>query len=159
MPSSPTLRQRLDLAAASSNDRQTIFSKSRRIYFVRLKCRLRRSSLRSGASQRHGSRWIWTFLPSTTATKKEGVSRTYKGTDGLRRSLPTSDRKGTVVNVNLREGSTHVQKEAPAFLQQHPSCAVSVAPPIPFHLWKTNLHSQYLPGMNDFPLLHELLAY
>lgn len=49
-------------------------------------------------------------------TKNEGVSRTYKETDGYSPFFAYIGQEGYGVNVNLREGSMHVQKEAAAFL-------------------------------------------
>jgi hypothetical protein len=46
-------------------------------------------------------------------TKKEGVSRTYKDCDGYVPNFCYLSQEGYVVNVELREGSTHVQKERP----------------------------------------------
>lgn len=43
-------------------------------------------------------------------TKKEGVSRTYKGCDGYAPSFSYLGQEGYVVNVELREGKTHVKR-------------------------------------------------
>jgi hypothetical protein len=51
-------------------------------------------------------------------TKKEGVSRTYKGVDGYAPIFAYLGREGYRVNVEFREGSQHSQKEAPAFLRE-----------------------------------------
>ena len=51
-------------------------------------------------------------------TKKEGVSRTYKGNDGFAPIFAYLGREGYQVNVEFREGSQHSQKNAPAFLRE-----------------------------------------
>ena len=51
-------------------------------------------------------------------TKKEGVSRTYKGVDGYAPIFAYLGREGYQVNVEFRAGSQHSQKEAPAFLRE-----------------------------------------
>lgn len=51
-------------------------------------------------------------------TKKEGVSRTYKGDDGFAPILAYIGREGYQVNVEFREGSQHSQKNTPAFLRE-----------------------------------------
>ncbi|MDT3425279.1 hypothetical protein J2Z22_000795 [Paenibacillus forsythiae] len=49
-------------------------------------------------------------------TRKEGVSLTYKKVDGYAPFFAYLGQEGYGINVNLREGSMHVQKEAAAFL-------------------------------------------
>ena len=51
-------------------------------------------------------------------TKKEGVSRTYKGVDGYAPIFAYLGREGYQVNVEFREGSQHSQKDAPSFLRE-----------------------------------------
>ena len=51
-------------------------------------------------------------------TKKEGVSRTYKGTDGYAPMAAYLGREGYCLELELREGSQHCQKGTPAFLQR-----------------------------------------
>jgi hypothetical protein len=51
-------------------------------------------------------------------TKKEGVSRTYKGNDGFAPILAYLGKEGCQVNVEFREGSQHSQKNTPAFLRE-----------------------------------------
>lgn len=50
--------------------------------------------------------------------KKEGVSRTYKGCDGYAPNFCYLGQEGYVVNVELRAGSTHVQKDTDLFLRE-----------------------------------------
>jgi len=49
-------------------------------------------------------------------TKKEGVSRTYKGYDGYAPIFAYLGLEGYLVNVELREGSQHCQKNTPEFI-------------------------------------------
>lgn len=53
-----------------------------------------------------------------SGTKKEGVSRTYKGTDGYAPIFAYLGQEGYGVNVELCEGSVHCQKGTAAFLEQ-----------------------------------------
>ena len=50
-------------------------------------------------------------------TKKEGVSRTYKGCDGYAPMFGYLGTEGYLINVELRNGSQHCQKNTPAFIQ------------------------------------------
>lgn len=51
-------------------------------------------------------------------TKKEGVSRTYKGYDGFAPIMAYIGTEGYLVNTELREGKQHCQKETPDFLRE-----------------------------------------
>ncbi len=51
-------------------------------------------------------------------TKKEGVSRTYKGCDGYAPNFAYLGQEGYAVNTELLEGSTHVQNGTVHFLQE-----------------------------------------
>ena len=51
-------------------------------------------------------------------TKKEGVSRTYKGCDGYAPIMAYIGTEGYLVNCELREGKQHCQKHMPEFLQE-----------------------------------------
>ncbi len=53
-----------------------------------------------------------------SGTKKQGVSRTYKGHDGYAPILAYLGLEGYAVHVNLREGSTHRQKGTAEFLAE-----------------------------------------
>ena len=50
-------------------------------------------------------------------TKKEGVSRTYKGSDGFAPIFAYVGREGYLSNLELREGKQHCQKDTPDFLK------------------------------------------
>jgi hypothetical protein len=49
-------------------------------------------------------------------TQKEGVSRTYKGTDGFAPVFAYLGTEGYLVNLEFREGKQHCQKNTPAFI-------------------------------------------
>lgn len=51
-------------------------------------------------------------------TKKEGVSRTYKGHDGYAPIAAYVGSDGYCVGLELREGAQHCQKDTPQFLQR-----------------------------------------
>ena len=51
-------------------------------------------------------------------TKKEGVSRTYKGYDGYAPIMAYIGTEGYLVNCELREGKQHCQKNTPDFLEE-----------------------------------------
>jgi hypothetical protein len=49
-------------------------------------------------------------------TKKEGVSRTYKGCDGFAPIFGYLGKEGYLVNLEFREGKQHCQKNTPKFI-------------------------------------------
>ena len=51
-------------------------------------------------------------------TKKEGVSRTYKGKDGYAPIVAYIGAEGFCANIELREGKQHCQKGTPDFLRE-----------------------------------------
>lgn len=51
-------------------------------------------------------------------TRKEGVSRTYKGFDGYAPIMAYIGKEGYLVNTELREGKQHCQKGTPRFLEE-----------------------------------------
>ena len=51
-------------------------------------------------------------------TKKEGVSRTYKGYDGYAPMIAYIGTEGFMANCELREGKQHCQKNTPEFLRE-----------------------------------------
>jgi hypothetical protein len=114
VPSSPTLRQRLDLAASSANWGKILLEESAAL--IR-KVQAPVTGVKAGDK---------TYAPldidvspfDNSGTKKEGVSRTYKGVDGYAPNFAYVGQEGYGVNVELREGSTHVQKGTADFLKQ-----------------------------------------
>lgn len=51
-------------------------------------------------------------------SNKEGVSRTYKGFDGYAPIVAYIGTEGSMLNIELRNGSQHCQKGTPAFLRE-----------------------------------------
>jgi hypothetical protein len=118
VPSSPTLRQRLDLAAVQSYDWQTSIFEESADLLRSLGVTLTPVEIRCNGEA------IAAYVPldldvspfDNSNTKKEGVSRTYKGVDGFAPFFAYLGQEGYGVNAILREGSEHVQKEAATFL-------------------------------------------
>jgi Transposase DDE domain group 1 len=115
VPSSATLRQRLDQIAKVSGWKSIVLEESAKLI----------KSFDSPVTP------IFTsdekeYVPldidvspfDNSNTKKEGVSRTYKGCDGYAPNFGYLGQEGYVVNVELREGKTHVQKDTDVFLEK-----------------------------------------
>lgn len=117
--SSPTLRQRLDMAGTSSDWQAILMEESANLL------RSARATLKP-LEVRMPSGEVQSFLPldvdvspfDNSDTKKEGNSRTYKGHDGFAPIFGYLGREGYCINVELREGKTHCQKDTPAFLTE-----------------------------------------
>jgi hypothetical protein len=109
-PSSPTLRQRIDLIG----NRVDMAIKDAGADLVR-SCAPAISPIRTSAGD---------FLPldidvspfDNSKTQKEGVSRTYKGVDGFAPIFAYLGTEGYLVNLELREGKQHCQKNTPEFI-------------------------------------------
>jgi hypothetical protein len=109
-PSSPTLRQRIDLIG----NRADIAIKDASADLVR-SCAPAISPIHTSAGD---------FLPldmdvspfDNSKTQKEGVSRTYKGVDGFAPIFAYLGTEGYLVNIELREGKQHCQKNTPEFI-------------------------------------------
>ncbi|MCL6598953.1 MAG: IS1380 family transposase [Alicyclobacillus macrosporangiidus] len=118
VPSSPTLRQRIDMAAGKSGWEPILLEESAKLLRT-LDVTLRPIELGEHAHCR-------SYIPldidvspfDNSGTKKEGVSRTYKGLDGYAPIFAYLGQEGYAVHVQLREGSTHVQKGTAAFLRE-----------------------------------------
>lgn len=68
-------------------------------------------------------------------TKKQGVSRTYKGCDGYAPIMAYIGRQGYLINSELREGKQHCQKHTPEFLRETiPLCRQLTKSPLLFRL-------------------------
>jgi len=111
-PASPTLRQRLDVVNGAFD--QIVKEESARL--------IRNTAAEIGTvSTSKGELAALDIDVSpfdNSKTKKEGVSRTYKGVDGYAPIFAYLGREGYQVNVEFREGSQHSQKDAPAFLRE-----------------------------------------
>lgn len=110
-PSSPTLRQRIDLIGQNAD----IMLKEAAIDLVR-SCSPAVSPINTSAGN---------FLPldidvspfDNSKTQKEGVSRTYKDFDGYAPIFAYLGTEGYLVNLELREGRQHCQKNTPEFIR------------------------------------------
>ncbi|GMA64275.1 IS1380 family transposase [Alicyclobacillus fastidiosus] len=118
VPSSPTLRQRLDLAAPEEKcDWQSVILEESADLLSKVGVYLAPIVLGDGHRE---------YLPldidvspfDNSGTKKEGVSRTYKGCDGYAPIFAYLGQEGYAVHVEFRTGSTHCQKGTAAFLAQ-----------------------------------------
>ena len=111
-PSSPTLRQRIDLIGQKA-DSQIKTAVADLICTGAPKI----SSIHTSAGA---------FIPfdvdvspfDNSKTQKEGVSRTYKGVDGYAPIFAYLGAEGYLVNLELREGKQHCQKNTPEFLNE-----------------------------------------
>lgn len=122
VPSSPTLRQRLDRAANSANWNQILLEESAALL---RKINAPITCVQAG-SECYAPLDIDVSPFDNSGTKKEGVSLTYKGMDGYAPNFAYLGREGYGVNVELREGSTHVQKGTAKFLEQSIAYAKTV---------------------------------
>lgn len=114
VPSSPTLRQRLDAAAQTPEWNRILLEESADL-IRKVKAPL--TGLTAG-EKAYAPLDIDVSPFDNSGTKKEGVSRTYKGTDGYAPIFAYLGQEGYGVNVELREGSVHCQKGTAAFLEQ-----------------------------------------
>lgn len=129
LPSEETLRQRLDQIGASCLDEA--------LTAVRECCStmVRSSAPALTPCWSHGTgesarRWVALDIDvspfDNSDTKKQGVSRTYKGVDGYAPIFAYLGEPGYLVNAELREGSQHSQKGATAFIDQSIDSAQSI---------------------------------
>ena len=111
-PSSPTLRQRIDLIGEKAND--IIKQESGKMIGLKAPSI---SPIQTSAGS---------FAPldidvspfDNSKTQKEGVSKTYKDCDGFSPIFGYLGTEGYLVNAELRQGSQHCQKNTPAFIEQ-----------------------------------------
>eukprot|EP01008_Symbiontida_sp_HLA12_P002155 NODE_34_length_1806_cov_8.697564_g32_i0.p1 GENE.NODE_34_length_1806_cov_8.697564_g32_i0~~NODE_34_length_1806_cov_8.697564_g32_i0.p1 ORF type:complete len:443 (+),score=93.41 NODE_34_length_1806_cov_8.697564_g32_i0:252-1580(+) len=111
-PSSPTIRQRIDLIGPKAND----VIKEESASLVRAKAPAVTPIETSAGS----------FVPldidvspfDNSKTKKEGVSRTYKGCDGYAPIFAYLGTEGYLTNLELREGRQHCQRNTPKFIKE-----------------------------------------
>ena len=112
VPSSPTVRQRLDVV----NGHFDTIIKEESVSLIRNTARVI-----TPVSTEKGR-----LIPldidvspfDNSRTQKEGVSRTYKGHDGFAPIFAYLGREGYLVNTELREGKQHCQKGTPDFLRE-----------------------------------------
>ena len=109
IPSSPILRQRMD--EIGSSKRTILLGENIKMFRA------------NGVSP---SRLPGGFVPvdidvtpeDNSKTKKEGVSRTYKGCDGFAPMMAYIGTEGYLLDAELRPGSQHSQKGTPEFLRE-----------------------------------------
>jgi hypothetical protein len=109
VPSSPTLRQRLDSAQDSFND--IILNESAQVV----------GRLAPTITPCHGDLVAVDIDVSpldNSKTKKEGVSWTYKKCDGYAPIFAYVGEEGYLANLQLRPGNDHSQKGTPVFLRR-----------------------------------------
>lgn len=114
VPSSPTLRQRLDLAAGRAGWETMLREESARM-LAALRAPLTPVTAGDGALvplDIDVSPW------DNSGTKKEGVSRTYHGYDGYAPIFAFLGVEGYAVHAELRPGKDHSQKGTPEFLRE-----------------------------------------
>lgn len=115
-PSSPTLRQRLDMVAKDKQWNSILLEESAGLI---KKTNAPLTPVYLGQENR-------VYLPldidvspfDNSNTKKEGVSRTYKGTDGYAPIFAYLAKEGYCVNTELRQGSEHCQKNTSEFVAE-----------------------------------------
>ncbi len=111
-PSSVTIRQRIDLIGHAADDLLKQISSS----VIQSK-----APAISAISTSAGP-----FIPldidvspfDNSKTQKEGVSRTYKGYDGYAPIFSYLGIEGYLINLELREGKQHCQKNTPQFIKK-----------------------------------------
>lgn len=118
VPSSPTLRQRLDMIAHSVPYQEIILEETAR-FLKKLKAPVTPVTLGSGEQKRQYVPLDIDVTPfDNSNSKKEGVSRTYKGYDGYAPIFAYLGKEGYCVNTELRAGKQHCQKGTPDFLRR-----------------------------------------
>jgi len=113
VPSSPTLRQRLDALGESVKEQTiaTIMDENCKL-FQKLNIIISACSLGIVPLDIDVSPF------DNSDTKKQGVSYTYKGFDGYAPIFAYLGEEGYCINAELREGTQHCQKDTPEFLSQ-----------------------------------------
>ena len=111
-PSGPTLRQRIDLIGDAFDK---IIKEESADLIRRIAPKI--TAIETSCGE---------FVPmdadvspfDNSKTQKEGVSRTYKGDDGFAPIFAYLGKEGYLVNLELREGSQHCQKNTPEFIKE-----------------------------------------
>lgn len=121
VPSEPTLRQRLEQHAESF---QQI------VNFCVTEFLQKSGALFSPLATGHVPLDIDVFTQDNSGTKKEGVSRTYKGMDGFAPIAAYLAMEGWLLEIEQREGSQHSQKNFIPFLARvlHKALNLTVLP-------------------------------
>jgi len=109
LPSEETLRQRMDDIGSSLRD-----------YIIHENVAMLKANGICPGKMKNG------YVPvdidvtpfDNSKTKKEGVSRTYKGYDGYAPIMAYIGTEGYLINAELREGKQHCQCDTPRFLKE-----------------------------------------
>jgi len=121
LPSEETLRQRLDRIGASCLAEVLDIIRACSSAVVASSAPKLTPCLEHGKGPKR-RRWMALDIDvapfDNSNTKKQGVSRTYKGCDGYAPIVAYLAEEGYIVNIELREGSQHSQKGAVPFLKQ-----------------------------------------
>lgn len=124
VPSSPTLRQRLDQGAQNPAWSSIILAENAIM--------LRRSKTPVTPVAVGGKSYLPLDIDvspfNNSGTKKEGVSFTYKGFDGYSPIFAYLGREGYAVHAELRAGKDHCQNKTEPFLRQSIRLARTVTP-------------------------------
>lgn len=118
VPSSSTLRQRLNQAAKTVNWCEIILEESVHLF------RTMNTPVTPIVLEKDGHQRLYAPLDidvspfDNSNTKKEGVSYTYKGYTGYSPIFAYLGKEGFVVNTELREGSQHCQRNAVPFIEK-----------------------------------------
>jgi hypothetical protein len=129
LPSEETLRQRLDrLGASCPDETMSILQEESAALVGAWAGRL--MPCREHGRGKALRRWVALDIDvspfDNSQTCKQGVSRTYKGVDGYAPIFAYLSEEGYLVNVALREGSQHSQKDAVAFIARSLDLARSI---------------------------------
>ncbi len=141
-PSSPTLRQRMDLMAVEQTN-GLLKQESASLVWRKAPAI---SALETSVGQ---------FVPldidvspfDNSKTNKEGVSRTYKGYDGYAPIFAYLGTEGYFVNLEFREGKQHCQNNTPEFVRSTLNYARAITQaPILMRLDSGNDSQDNFPG-------------
>jgi hypothetical protein len=114
VPSSPTLRQRLDQAALTEKWKAILHEESLNL--------IRNTNAEISPVYSKDKPYIPVDLDvspfDNSKTKKEGVERTYKGCDGYAPMFGYIGQEGYCLHVEMRKGNDHCQKGTPNFIKE-----------------------------------------
>lgn len=114
VPSSPTLRQRLDQAALTEKWKAILHEESLNL--------IRNTNAEISPVYAKDKPYIPVDLDvspfDNSKTKKEGVERTYKGCDGYAPMFAYIGQEGYCLHVEMRKGNDHCQKGTPNFIKE-----------------------------------------
>lgn len=115
VPSSPTLRQRLDMAGKNEQWKHIIKEESAKL-LSNDPVQITPLLLGANKERRYVPLDIDVSPFDNSGTKKQGVSRTYKGCDGYAPIFAYLGQEGYCINQELRQGKDHCQNGTPNFL-------------------------------------------